>query len=130
MAEPRAEVRNAADPAQVKRAARKDRNAAAQRVVRATRVLESYDGRAFCWDLLRAARVYESIWRPSAEIHYLAGRQDFGHELVALLLTAGDELYLQMEREGRERARIDARTTDAGHTPSAEDSGGAAAAGA
>lgn len=119
-------MRNAADKEQVKRAARFERNHEARKLVSARVVLEGYDGRAFCWDLLARARVFESIWHPSAEIHYLAGRQDYGHELMALLIQADENLYQLMEREARERARRDDRTTDAGHTPAAADGGSSA----
>ncbi|HLX21636.1 MAG TPA: hypothetical protein VKR23_15935 [Gaiellaceae bacterium] len=115
----RALVKNAADPQQIKRAARVERNTLAQQQIRCQRVLESYDGRAFCWDLLDMAGVYRSIWSPSAEIHYRAGRQDYGHELMAKLLAADEGLYQQMETEARARLKRDNTATDAAHTAAA-----------
>lgn len=120
----RADVRNAADEKQVSRAARKDRRKDAQRLAMTLAVLGTPEGRAFCWELLEKARVFESIWHPSAAIHYNAGRQDFGHELMADLIKADERLYLQMETEARGRARRENAETDAAHTPAADTGAG------
>ena len=118
MAEPRAEVRNAADPEQVARAGRKTAKREAIRASNIKAVMSTGEGRAFMWELLERARVFESIWHPSAAIHYNAGRQDFGHELQALLLEVDEDLYDLMAREARARGKRDAAETDAVHTPS------------
>lgn len=122
MPEPRAQVRNAADPKQVKRAERKarEREALFQDALKA--ILATSAGRVVLWELLARARVFESIWHPSAEIHYLAGRQDYGHELMAMLVDADDELFFLMQQEARARAKRDDRATDAAHTAGAEES--------
>lgn len=120
----RADVKNAADEKQVSRAARKEQRKEAQRLVMTKAALATYDGRAFCWELLAKARVFESIWHPSAQIHYNAGRQDFGHELMADLIAADEQLYLTMETEARARARRDNAETDAAHTPPANQGAG------
>lgn len=117
----RVEVRNAADPQQVKRAARRERRAEDRQRRWVWTVMSSPEGRAFVWSLLERAGVFGSIYHPSSQIYYLAGRQDFGHELMAEVLAADEELYLRMEQEARERARFDARATEAGHTASAEE---------
>jgi phage baseplate assembly protein W len=120
MSEPRAQVRNAADPQQVKRAERRDRDAAAQVQASLKAVLSTTDGRAVMWELLERAGVFRSIWHPSAEIHYRAGRQDYGHELQALILACDEELYDAMTREARARAKRAANETDAAHTARAD----------
>ena len=111
-----AQVLNAADRDQVRRAGRKDRDRAARVATDAAAVLASTHGRRFCWDLLERAGVYRSIWDPTARIHYNAGRQDFGHELMALLVSAQPDLYLLMEQEARARQKRDDAETDAAHT--------------
>lgn len=118
MAEPRAQVKNAASPDQVKRAARKEREAAelARAALQAT--MRTQAGRIVMWDLLVRAGVFRSIWSPNAEIHYRAGRQDFGHELMAALLEADEDAYQLMEVEARQRLRRENAATDAAHTPS------------
>lgn len=114
----RAEVRNAASPEQVKRAARKERERAELQRASLKAVMGTPAGRFVLWDLLERAGVYRSIFHPSSQIYYLAGRQDFGHELIALLLDTDDVLYQQMEVEARNRDRKEHAATDAAHTPS------------
>jgi hypothetical protein len=113
----RAEVRNAADPQQVKRAARKDRDREAllSEALRAT--LSQPAGRFVLWDLLERAGVFTSVFAMNQQIYYNAGRQDFGHELLALLVACDEDLYTLMEKEARDRKARDNRATDASHTP-------------
>jgi len=117
----RAQVRNAGDPAQVRRAARKEADAEERMRAAVQTVLETPAGRAFCWALLTKAGIYGSVWDPSSRIHYNAGRQDFGHELQALLVNTSEDLYMTMEREARAYAKALDRETDAAHTPRAEE---------
>lgn len=113
MSETRTLQRNAADPQQVKHAARKARMAE-ERLLDATRaVMDTVSGRIFVRGLLEKAGVYRSIWDPSAKIHYNAGRQDYGHELMALIVEADDLLFGQMEHEAREYRAREARGMDA-----------------
>jgi hypothetical protein len=76
-------------------------------------VLGTHAGRLVFWELLERAGIYQSIWTPNAEIHYRAGRQDFGHELQALLVDANEELYEQMAREARARVKREERASAA-----------------
>lgn len=119
----RVQVKNAADPQQVERASRRERRWSAEFMTAIRQVLDTHAGRRMCWELLARAGVYRSVWDNSARIHYNAGRQDFGHELVALFLEADETLYELMEREARARAKADNRETDAGHTPPATPEG-------
>jgi len=123
----RALVRNGSDPDQVNRARRKTREAERQRLGAIAEVMKAPAGRRVMWDLLCKARVFESIWNPSAAIHYNAGRQDFGHELMADLLEADETLYELMEREARTRAKREQGQNDAAATAAAtggQDDGG------
>ena len=120
-----AEVRNAADPRQVRRAERKERSTESRRLAAYRATLGTPEGRFVFWDLLTKARIYESIFHPSgSSLYYNTGRQDFGHELIADLLRADEDGYVLMEREQRARAKSDASETEAAHTPRAEDQGG------
>jgi hypothetical protein len=93
-----AAVRNAADPRQV-------------------RFAERLEGRVVMATLIRRAGVYKSIWHPSSEIHYNAGRQDYGHELMAdLVRLSGEETYQLMEREEWAWTKHQQATIDAAHT--------------
>jgi hypothetical protein len=65
-------------------------------------VLSTIEGRRFLWGQLGKCKVYESIWESSAKIHYNAGKQDLGHELMREILDASPEAYLQMQKESME----------------------------
>lgn len=106
-------VRNAADPKQVKRAERKAREAREKYLLALQTVLQTYEGRRVFWELLSTAGVFRSIWHPSAEIHYNAGRQDFGHELMADCIEADEVSFAQMQQDARDRTRQENRETDA-----------------
>jgi len=113
--------RNAADPRQVRYAERKSREVEARFFDALKDVLGTASGRFVCWVLLERAGIYRSIWDPSAKIHYNAGRQDFGHELLAALLAADEEGYQRMEREMRQYLKSQQREATANQTPSAEE---------
>lgn len=120
MSDARAQVRNAADPRQVARAARVERRRDETFRAALQVVMQSAEGRFVMWALLSRAGVYGSIWDASARIHYNAGRQDFGHELLADLTATDEMLYLQMETEMRAWQKREDRETDAAHTSRAE----------
>lgn len=84
-------------------------------------VMGTHAGRLLLWELLERAGVFQSIWSANAEIHYKAGRQDFGHELMALLVDANEELYEQMSREARARVKREDRTSAAVQAETAEE---------
>jgi hypothetical protein len=119
MAQQRALVRNAADPQQVRFAERKEKERAGRFLDALAAILRTPAGRIVVWELLVRARIFGSIWDPSAKIHYNAGRQDFGHELLASCLDADDEAYQLMEREMRAWQRGQDRETAAIQTPAA-----------
>lgn len=102
-------VRNAADPRQVQHAGRAERRREEELQQALRAVMGTLPGRLVMWRLLERAGIYRSVWDASARIHYNAGRQDYGHELLSLLIEADEELYLTMEREMRSRARTEAR---------------------
>jgi hypothetical protein len=115
MAEGRPAVERANDPKQVERV-RKQAEREAQWIAEQYRqVMHTPAGRAVVWDLLERCRVFESIWEPNARIHYLAGRQDFGHELMGIVLETDEELYLLMEQEARRRAKRARDANEASH---------------
>lgn len=122
--DPRADVRNAADPQQVKRAGRKERDRDARKAWALRRVLEAPEGRLLVWELLADAGVFRSIWHPSAAIHYNAGRQDFGHELMAAVIALDSgETFALMQREQFQLAKRDQDERDAAHHTGSRDGG-------
>ena len=106
-------VDNASDRGQVK-AARRITEEQRRRFARALKaVMGTPDGRLVLWRMLEVAGVFKSIYAPNAEIYYRAGRQDYGHELMVELADCDETLYLEMEREARQRARSDAEEAKA-----------------
>lgn len=95
-------VGNAADAKQVKSAGNKVNLKEKERKRDLQEVLSTVEGRRFLWGQLKKCKVYESIWEGSAKIHYNAGKQDLGHELMAEILEASPEAYLQMQKESME----------------------------
>jgi len=71
--------------------------------------MSTVGGRLVMWQLLSIAGIYQSVFdTQTTRMAALAGRQDYGHELQAMLLRVDEEAYELMEREARLRARQDA----------------------
>lgn len=112
----RALVRNAADPKQVKFAEQVEKRRTERFAQALIAVMNTEAGRTVMAQLIRRAGVYKSIWHPSSEIHYNAGRQDYGHELMADLVGIDENLYQTMEREEWAWNKQQERAIDAAHT--------------
>ena len=97
----RVEVKNVADEKQVKRAAKRMESREDREVNDIRYVLNDKRGRRFLWRLLNECKVFESIWVPSAGIHYNAGKQDVGHFLMAEIVKASEDAYLLMTKEAK-----------------------------
>lgn len=115
MNEPIQGVRNAADPRQVRAAADRDKRKA-QRVADAFHfVASSAQGREFLWELIGYCKTHESIWHPSAAIHYNAGVQDVGHYLEKMFNDHEPHAFISMMQEALKR-----REASEGETKSAQ----------
>lgn len=112
---------NAGNPRAVKHAGRVEERERQQLAAVTLETMGTYAGRMFCRLMLERLGVFRSIWSPNAEIHYRAGRQDAGHELMALLLETSEELYLTMEQEALTRAKKQRTETEAMNTQSLEE---------
>lgn len=89
-------VRNAADPSQVKRAGENEKLVREQELSDLNAVLSTAEGKRLMWRLLSECGTFESIWEPSAKIHYLAGKQDVGHFLMGEIVEASPSALLDM----------------------------------
>jgi hypothetical protein len=117
--------RNAADPEQVKRAGRREKETEEQFLEYLRTVLDTVAGRAVLWRLLYEARVSlahaweenpeltASVWDNSSRIHYHSGRQDFGHLIQGFIRRAQPEALVTMLQEAH---REDQRRRDV-HAP-------------
>lgn len=67
------------------------------------KVLLTKEGRCVVWNFLKQCKVFNSIWRPSAEIHYLSGKQDIGLYILAQVMRVDEEAFLKMLYENKEK---------------------------
>jgi hypothetical protein len=110
----RALVKNALDLRQLQYSDRKVKELKENLRTARVQLLRSPAGRLVLWDLLERLRVFASVWDERTAMHsWLAGRQDFGYELIADLKAADEEAYDLMEREARNRLRRLNAETDA-----------------
>jgi len=65
-------------------------------------VLGTREGRLFVWSLLERTRVFQTVWDPSSRIHYLAGRQELGQDILHDVMELDPEVFLTMKAEANE----------------------------
>jgi hypothetical protein len=94
-------VKNAADKEQVKEGSRKERDKRKQELLDLQVVLDLPAGRRLLWRFLTECKTFESIWESSARIHYLAGKQDLGHFIMAEIVAADEDSLLTMMKEAK-----------------------------
>lgn len=115
MVEPRAHVRNASDPEQVRKAKQSVRVEEERETRDLQAVMGTPEGRRLLWRFIAECGIYKSIFVPSSEIYYRAGRHDLGLWLVDQITTAAPLPYLLMQREA---AKLDAAIDDPSPSPS------------
>lgn len=93
---------NIADPEQVIEAGKKEKLKRQNEMIDLARVLETREGRNVIWRILSKCGVYKSVWRQSAEIHYLAGQQDLGHWLQSEIVNTDENYLFKMMTENKE----------------------------
>lgn len=108
-----AENTNAANPKIVRAMRRQEKKREEARRAAIREVMATPVGRMFVWDLLERSGIFKSVMALDATIYYNAGRQDFGKEIMAVLLEVGDDQFEVMQREARERTKRDERERDA-----------------
>lgn len=99
-------VKNAADPRQVRESERKERFSRREELDDVCFVLSAVQGRRFLWRLLTYCKVFASIWRASAEIHHLSGKQDVGHFVMSEITQADADAFLTMMKESQQREEL------------------------
>ncbi len=110
---------NAADPAQVDRGKRKERDRERRRRALLRQQLSTADGREFVWTELAAAGIFEDCYGSIEAVSAFLGRRRRGLELLVELMTFHAREYLLMQsealsRDERERREnVAARTTPA-----------------
>lgn len=94
-------VKNAADPEQVKNAVTKTNLKRDDELNDLRYLLTLPQFRRFVWRLLKFCKVFETIWSPSALIHYNSGQQDVGHFVTAEVVSADPEALVKMMVENK-----------------------------
>lgn len=97
-------VKNAADRQQVEKARKTERFARKNEIDDMKFLLAIPQFRRFVWRLLKFCSVFSSIWRPSAEIHHLSGKQDTGHWIMGEVTEADPDAFLLMMKESKEKS--------------------------
>src|SRR5262245_11612937 len=113
---------NASDPRKVRDAERLEKLRAERFTNALAKVMATIDGRIVLAELLDRARVFERGWARDASIHYNAGRQDVGHELMASMVDVDEDLFQMMQREGSLWRRQFNEMVAAAHTRRATES--------
>ncbi len=57
--------------------------------------------RRYIWRLLDTCNIFSSIWRCSAEIHRLAGRQELGQDILVEVTQADPDAFVTMLKENQ-----------------------------
>ncbi len=114
----RAETENAANPRQTRGAERRARRRRRRFEDALRRLLDTPDGQLVFGErrigLLARCRTFATVYSDSSlRMAYNAGRQDVGHELMALLAEVSEEAYVRMEAECRALERRDDQETEA-----------------
>jgi hypothetical protein len=65
-------------------------------------VLGSKEGRAVLWDILDRCKTLLPVWDSSSRIHYNAGRQELGQDLLRDILSIDGQIFLLMKGEAEE----------------------------
>lgn len=118
----RVQVKNAADPKQVKAAGQLERRKAETLHNALRTVLSTYEGRLVLWEIIGRAGTREGIFDHSGSVTYFkAGRQNFGFELLGLFEAADEDSWMQAQIDARVRATKDDATAEAARTPSAQE---------
>lgn len=113
MTRDRAAVKNAADREQVTRAERAEKRIEERFQASLQAVMATPEGRLVLWSYLGRFGVYRGVYAESPQrMAFEAGRQQCGHDLLADLVRASDELYQVMEREMRAMADLDAQQAE------------------
>lgn len=99
-------VKNAADRDQTKSAGTKAERIRNDELKDLREVLSTESGKRFVWRLLSHCKTFESIWEPSARIHYLAGIQDVGHFIMAEVAEADERFLIEMMKEKINKEKV------------------------
>jgi len=94
-------MKNVADREQVKEAGKREKWKYRQDKDDLLHLLQQKQFRRYVWRWLEYTKVFSSIWRCSAEIHRLAGRQEMGQDMMVEVTQADPDAFLKMMKENQ-----------------------------
>ncbi len=94
---------NIGDESQVKSQVKKQKFRRDNELADLRAILSTGPGQRVIWRFLEQAGVFNSIWTASAQIHYNAGKQDFGHFILAEIIEADESALFRMMSEGMKK---------------------------
>lgn len=112
-------VQNAADPRQVGRGTKLEKQRREKELNDMQTVLASRQGRRTLWRILGHCGVFGSVMSTTGRIEYNSGRQDAGHYILAEILAADESCFLLMQEEAYADAKSDNAMIAATHIPRA-----------
>lgn len=92
---------NASDPKQVEKSARREKLRRERELRDVSVILSTREGRRYLWELLAQCRVFQTIWEPSARIHFLEGQRNIGLKVLADINDADPTAYVTMLSESK-----------------------------
>ena len=95
-------VRNAADPQQVKKAAKEDKIKDVISNSNLRFVMESKSGRAFLWELLSSCNMFNTSMTGDNYTFFLEGQRTVGLQLIPRMVAVSPKLYMLMQTENIE----------------------------
>jgi hypothetical protein len=102
MSQDKSFTKNAADEQRVEEAAKRERRVRERELNDIRAILSTKEGRRFAWRLMGHCKVFQSVWESSARIHYSSGQQDVGHFVMAEIVAADQNAFLQMMKENQQ----------------------------
>lgn len=118
----RAFVKNAADPKQVKDAARKEKRVREEELADVAALLTTAQGRRVLWRMLVYCKVFAEVFDDSTpnRTAFNAGVRNVGLFLMQEITAADETAFFLMMQEARERLKRQGDEAEATHTPTAD----------
>jgi len=99
-------VKNASSEKQVKEAKSVEKTYRDVELEDLRKVLNTKAGRNVLWRILSKCKTFETIWHPSAAIHYNSGQQDIGHWLMSEIANTGPESLMVLMKENYKEGEL------------------------
>ena len=114
-------MRNAADPQQVKRARRREKDRAKREQSDLRWVLSDPRGRRFLWKLLGDAGIFRTSFTGNSETFFREGARNLGLQVFTAIHESAPGLYLEMAQEAQAELRAEAEADSMGDTEDQDD---------